>query len=134
MSPISSPRSGPGQPRPSNHQLGTRLNNPSEEERTEIEVTDPAHPLFGRRFPLLSVSDPNYYVGHAYVSYRDYMVLCLELSATDLAADTHRRRTTKLTSQSVTELVELAEQCEVLCPTDRGTSGEDSPPDSKPKS
>jgi hypothetical protein len=103
MSPISSPRSGPGQPRPSNHQLGTRLNNPSEEERTEIEVTDPAHPLFGRRFPLLSVSDPNYYVGHAYVSYRDYMVLCLELSATDLAADTHRRRTTKLTSQSVTE-------------------------------
>lgn len=82
----------------------------------------------------MSVSDPNYYLGHAYVSYRDYMVLCLELSATDLAADTHRTRTTKLTSQSVTELVELANQCEALCPTDQRNSGEDSPSDSEAKS
>lgn len=80
------------------------------------------------------MSDPTYYVGHAYVSYRGYMVLRLELSATNLAADTHTSRTTKLTSQAVTDLVELADQCEVLCPTDHGTSGEDSLPDSEAKS
>lgn len=32
------------------------INNPLLEEVTEVEVTDPTHPLFGRRFPLLSVS------------------------------------------------------------------------------
>jgi hypothetical protein len=58
------------------------------------------------------------------------MVLRIELSATDLAADTHRTRTTKLTSQAVTELATLAKQCEVLCPTDPKTSGEDSRPNS----
>src|SRR5215218_8069306 len=98
------------------HQLGTHLNNPSDQEHTEIEVTDPTHPLFGRRFPLLSVSDPARSVGHVFVSYRAYMVLRIETAATDLVVADARRTspTTKLTSQSVTELVELAEQCEVL--------------------
>jgi hypothetical protein len=62
------------------------------------------------------------------------MVLRIETAATDLVADTRRTAPTKLTSQSVAELVELAEQCEVLCPTDRRQSGKDSLPDSKAKS
>src|SRR5256885_4225810 len=33
--------------------------NPDEENLTEIEVTDPTHPLFGRHFPLISVSSPD---------------------------------------------------------------------------
>lgn len=118
----------------SSHQLGTYLKNPSEEEHTEIEVTDPTHPLFGRRFPLLSVSDPLRSVGHVFVSYKGYMVLRIEIEATDLVTDTRSTTPTKLTSQSVAELVELANQCEVLCPTDRGRCGEDSPPDSRAKS
>jgi hypothetical protein len=40
---------------------------------------------------------------------------------------------TKLTSQSVAELVELADQCEVLCPTDHKKSGENSLTDSEAK-
>ncbi len=102
----------------------------------EIEVTDPTHPLFGRRFPLLSVSDPARSVGHVSVSYRGYMALRIETAATDLVDDTRctSPTTTKLTSQSVAELVELAEQCEVLCPTDHKKSGEDSPPESRAKS
>jgi hypothetical protein len=58
------------------------------------------------------------------------MVLRIELSATDLVADPRTVPPTKLTSQSVTELATLAEQCEVLCPTDPKTSGEDSRPNS----
>jgi hypothetical protein len=62
------------------------------------------------------------------------MVLRIETEATDLVADTPCASPIKLTSQSVAELVELAEQCEVLCPTDRRKSGEASPPDSRAKS
>src|SRR5215831_13315313 len=38
-------------------QVNTPLNNPrplAEDDVTDIEVTDPTHPLFGRRFPILS--------------------------------------------------------------------------------
>ena len=62
------------------------------------------------------------------------MVLRIETAATDLVADSRSTSPTKVTSQSVAELVELADQCEVLCPTDRETSGEDSPSDSEAKS
>src|SRR5215211_6773439 len=76
--PSFSVRSEPNPPLLSDHQFGTYLNNPYEQEPTEIEVADPTHPLFGRRFSLLSVSDPNYCVGHVFVSYRGYMVLRIE--------------------------------------------------------
>lgn len=102
----------------SNHQLNTPLNDPSDEPTAhEIEVVDPTHPLFGRRFPVLSVHDSLRSVGHVFVSYRGYMSLRLELSATDLAASPRLAppaTTTKLTSQALTELAQLAEQCEVL--------------------
>lgn len=62
------------------------------------------------------------------------MVLRIETAATNLGSDTPCASPIKLTSQSVAELVELAEQCEVLCPTDHKGSGEDSPPDSGAKS
>ena len=61
------------------------------------------------------------------------MVLRIELSATDLVADPRTVPPTKLTSQAVTELATLAEQCEVLCPTDPKTSLEDSRPNSANK-
>jgi len=80
------------------------------------------------------MSDPARSVGHVFVSYRGYMVLRIETAATNLVDDTRCTSPTKLTSQSVAELVELAEQCEVLCPTDHKRSGEDSPPDSEAKS
>lgn len=62
------------------------------------------------------------------------MVLRIEIEATDLVADTRCTTSpTKLTSQSVAELLELANQCEVLCPTDHRKFGEGSPPDSEAK-
>ena len=61
--------------RRTNYQLNTPFNNPLEENVTEIEVTDPTHPLFGRRFPVLSISSPPQNPGHVLVSYREQMTL-----------------------------------------------------------
>ena len=48
-------------------------------------MTDPTHPLFGRRFALISVSSPLQGAGSALVSYREYMVLRLPVASTTLA-------------------------------------------------
>jgi len=97
-------------------QVNTPLNN---SERVvaaeEIDVTDPTHPLFGRRFEILSVHDSPGLVGHVLVSYLGHITLRIELQATNLAPSPRPAPpATKLTSQALTELAQLAEQCEVL--------------------
>src|SRR5262249_11676553 len=57
----------------------------------EIEVTDPTHPLYGRRFPVLSISHPPQRLGHVVVAYRGFMRLRLPVQATRLSADNARR-------------------------------------------
>jgi hypothetical protein len=94
-------------------QLNTLFNNPEEKDRTEIEVSDPTHPLFGRRFPLISVSAPLHGPGSALVSYREYMVLRLPVASTTLAA-ARPVISTKLTLDAVKELMTIAEDCEAL--------------------
>jgi hypothetical protein len=97
-------------------------------------VTDPTHPLFGRRFPLLSMFAPRHSPGHVLVAYRDQLVLSIPLLATNIAPprSTHP---TKLTSQAVTELISLAEPYGVpSCPTDLTTSGHACRHSSKPQS
>ena len=108
--------------RSTTHQVNTPLNHQEREAPVEeVEVTDPAHPLFGRRFRVLSVHDSPGLVGHVLVSYRGHMHIRIELRATDLAPFPPALPATKLTSQAVIELTqltqltrELAEQCEVL--------------------
>ncbi|MCA1837721.1 MAG: hypothetical protein LC674_02825, partial [Actinobacteria bacterium] len=96
---------------------------------------DPTHPLFGRRFEILSVHDSPGSVGHVLVSYCDYFALRIALQATNLAPSPRRPSSpaTKLTSQAVTELAQLADQCEVLHakPT-QGHLGKALPPDPGP--
>ena len=94
-------------------QLNTLFNNPNERDRTEIEVNDPTHPLYGRRFPLISVSSPLRGPGSAFVSYREYMVLRLPVAATTLAPS-RPVISTKLTLSAVKELLTIAEDCEAL--------------------
>src|SRR5271157_2167612 len=96
-------------------QLNTLFKNPDNTGPTEIEVTDPRHPLFGRRFPLISMSASPHGPGHILVGYRDAMALCLPLVATTLAASQPCVHT-KLTSEAVQELIAMAGECEVLCP------------------
>lgn len=99
------------------HQLDTPLKNPPPEKLTEIEVIDPTHPLFGRRFPALSISSPQQGEAHIFVMYRDYMVLRIPHAATNLAPYRPTPPRTKLTQEAITELIALAEQCEALCPS-----------------
>ncbi len=83
------------------------------------------HPLFGRRFAVVSLSNPPNGAGHVVVAYRGYMRLRIPVSATQLVPP-QRYLSTKLTLESVTELVTLAKQCEVLCQSNRVQSGADS--------
>jgi hypothetical protein len=76
-------------------------------------VIDPTHPLFGRRFPLISVSSPLHGPGHALVCYREYMTLRIAVASTTLAVS-WPVTSTKLTLAAVKELVTIAEDCEAL--------------------
>ncbi len=79
--------------------------------------------LFGRHFQLIAIFAPLQTPGHVLVTYRQQMVLSIPLLATNLSLP-RPGLATKLTSQALTELMSLAEECEVLsCPTDPKTSG-----------
>ena len=94
-------------------QLNTLFKNPDEENPTEIEVIDPTHPLFGHRFPLISVSSPLQGPGNVLVSYREYMTLRLPAPSTTLGG-ARPVISTKLTYAAVKELMTIAEDCEAL--------------------
>jgi hypothetical protein len=117
-------------------QVNTPLNNPrplAEDTLTEIEVIDPAHPLFGRRFPRLSSHPQPLTATHVFVTYQGSMVLRIPRAATNLRPPSSQVPTT-LTSHAITELISLAEQCEVLCRTTPAPSGARSVPHSRPTS
>ena len=96
---------------------------------TEIEVTDPTHPLFSRRFPVHSISAPERGGSYVLVLYRDIFTLRIPLSASNLAPP-RPASCTKLTCDSVAQLITLAEQCEAICPPDPQMSGHSCRPNS----
>ena len=104
------------------HQLNAQVKNPEQEEQADIEVIDPRHPLFGRHFPLISVSSQPHTPGYVYVSYHQTIVLRIPKPATTLAPS-RPSSPTKLTHGAVQELIAVAEACEVLCPLIRAPSG-----------
>lgn len=107
--------------------LDTSLNNPAADALTETQVTDPTHPLFGRRFPLLCRFCPGRGQSHVLVVYREGVYLRLPLACTDLAGS-ERPTPSKLTARAVTELVSLAEHYRLLCPSHPKPSGSTSAP------
>jgi hypothetical protein len=70
-----STRSSSISPAASTEHLNTPVNNPPVDDLAEVEVTDPSHPLYGRRFALLSTRPCPHSVGYIFVAYRDTMVL-----------------------------------------------------------
>ena len=108
------------------YQLNTLFKNPDDAGLTEIEVTDARHPLFGRRFPLISMSASPHGPGHVLVEYRDSMALCIPLAATTLAPS-QPLVLIKLSGEAVQELLMVAGECEVLCPLIQPPSGGDAP-------
>ena len=90
-------------------------------------MTDPTHPLFGRRFQVLSVTHPPQAPGHVVVAYRDGMRLRLPVPATDLASDDFLSPRTKFTPEALRGLLALVKECEGSCPGHPGASGTGSP-------
>jgi len=90
-------------------------------------VTDPKHPLFGRRFTVLRIPTTSQGSPYIWVAYREYMALRIPLLATNLITSQPMSQT-KLTYQALTELVALAQECEVLCTTNLAKSGPDCQP------
>ncbi len=88
----------------------------------EVEVTDPTHPLFGRRFPLIATSTTLTGPGYAWVVYRDDVQLRLPLAPTDLGTPTPRVPA-KFTPAAITELLALAGRSEGPCRPPPATSG-----------
>ena len=96
-------------------------------------MTDPTHPLFGRRFPVVSRTSSLPGPGHVLVAYRQYMLLRIPVIATSLTPSLPVART-KLSAQAIKDLVTLATHYEVLCPPTPAPSGPTSLPNSKRKS
>jgi hypothetical protein len=92
-----------------------------------VEVTDPTHPLYGRRFPVVAISHPPQRPGHVAVAYRDFMRLRLPVLATDLALKNTAALRSKFTRAALGELLALVKECAGSCPSDPATSGADSP-------
>ena len=89
-----------------------------------VEVVGPTHPLYGRRFPLLSITDALRSAGYARVEYRQGVVLMLPLPVTSLGLNpVWRTVRTKLNIEALTELVSVAGESERACPSSPATSG-----------
>jgi hypothetical protein len=92
-----------------------------------IEVTDPTHPLYGRRFQVLSISHPSQRPGHAIVAYRGSLRLRIPVQATDRSPDNTPRSRTRFTRDALLELLTLWKECQAPCVDHQGPSGTASP-------
>jgi hypothetical protein len=90
----------------------------------EVEVTDPAHPLHGRRFRLLSASRTVQTAGHVRVEYRPGILLMLPIPATSLRPAGPRAIPAKLCLEALEDLVATAGESEEACPSSPARSGE----------
>ncbi|WP_210161260.1 hypothetical protein, partial [Bradyrhizobium sp. ORS 285] len=96
----------------------------------EVEVVDPRHPLYGRRYRLISVGKESTKRGackepFARVHYRFGLTLLLPLGVTNLERNTlSRAAPTKLDLGALQDLIALAEESEGTCPSNLDRSGE----------
>ncbi len=85
---------------------------------------DPRHPLYRRRFRLLSVVRGRRSAGFVYVEYRLDVSLILPISATSLQATVAHIVPTKLSLEALGDLVTVAEGREGECRSSPAMSGE----------
>ena len=90
----------------------------------EIEVTDPRHPLYGRRFRLLTVTSGVRSAQLARVVYRPDIFLLLPISVTSLHPPTTRSVPTKLCLEALEDLLRVTAEREGECRSTPTTSGE----------
>jgi hypothetical protein len=126
------PRRNPCKSVESSQHLNTPFKKEEWEEVSLVEITDPSHPLFGRRFPVVFVGAPFNPSPHVFVTYRENIVLRIPVSATNLVPPRAAPHA-KFTLQALDDLILLAKQCEVLCMSHHETSGDDYPQGSNNK-
>jgi hypothetical protein len=98
----------------------------------QITITDPAHPLYGRSFPLMSISGSQHGTGHVYVDDRGRAVMRIPIRATSLHPAPLDLPTSKLSFQAIRELVRLASHEEGIgrpIPPDAASPGPQAGPD-----
>ena len=86
-----------------------------------ITVTDPRHPLYGRRFA--SASAQLGASGYVYVAHRSGTTLRLPVTATSLHPLPRTVTGTKLTLEAIHDLLRLAAEGEHACPSVPATFG-----------
>ena len=90
----------------------------------DVQVIDPTHPLYGRRFQLISVIRGACSDSRVRVKWRFGLTLLLPLEVTSLVPRNEQRTTpTKLSIEAMEELVAVAEGSEGACPSSLGRSG-----------
>jgi len=93
----------------------------------EVEVIDPTHPLYGRRFPVLAVSQSPQATGHVWVAFREGIRLRLPATATSLAPALPTQPRTQFTKSAVEAFLALVKEYAPPCPSCPPSSGPNSP-------
>jgi hypothetical protein len=94
----------------------------------QIEVTDPTHPLFGRKFVLMGRRGrPGEPAACVLVSYRDPILIKLPLQSTNLGSAAGLAARTKLDAQAVQQLLAFVKECEPPCQSSPKRSGRSCP-------
>jgi hypothetical protein len=89
-----------------------------------IEVVDPTHPLFGRRFPLIGPADPDRPVTRVRVAFGSGSFLTLPRSATDLERQPDRPcAPPKLSVEALRDLLTVAGEAVAPCRSSPARSG-----------
>ncbi|WP_437222479.1 hypothetical protein SH661x_002798 [Planctomicrobium sp. SH661] len=88
----------------------------------EVEVTDPCHPLFGRRFPVHTVTGGDTHSACVYVVYQGDHRLKIFREATNLSVLERMAPRSKLSISSIREFLALVKEYE-LCPSPLKKSG-----------
>ena len=98
-----------------------------------VEVTDPAHPLFGKRFEVVAISRPRDGRQFMLVRYAGTMQLRIPVAATDQVPLEPRGPHAKLSLEAVEDLLAFVKEYEA-CPIDPRMSGTVFPKRSNKKS
>jgi hypothetical protein len=99
--------------------LNAPFQKPDDAKIEEVEVTDPDHPLFGKSFPVLSVSRGTSDSSHVFVRYRDGIMLRIARRSTNLSTLGNNAPRSKLTAHALRDLFTLVKEYESCLPRRR---------------
>ena len=102
--------------------LNALLGNPEHASVDSVEVTDPAHPLFGQTFQVLSISRGTNDSSHVFVRYRNDITLRIPRRMTSLATFVNDEPRVRLCLAAVHEFLSLVKEYE-SCPRRQRKSG-----------